>query len=52
MEYICSEEVRLESCIRWYVKLMIRYVWYLSSGDLLRVVDVHYKVDSLLLSDH
>lgn len=52
MESICSEEVRLESCIRWYVKLMIRYVWYLSSGDLLRVVDVHYKVDSLLLSDH
>lgn len=52
MESICSEEVRLESCIRCYVKLMIRYVWYLSSGDLLRVVDVHYKVDSLLLSDH
>ena len=51
MESICSEEVPRESCMFGCLKLTIRYVWYLSSGDLLRVVDVHYKVDSPLLSD-
>ena len=45
MESICLEEALLESCILGFIGMTVSYVWYLSSGDLLRVIDVHYKVD-------
>ena len=51
MESTCLEEVLLESCMTRFTRMTARYVWYLSSGDLLRVIDVHYKVDLLSLPD-
>ena len=43
--------VLLENCIISNSFILYRYIWYLSSGDLLRVIDAHYKVLAIELTD-
>ena len=49
--YTCLVVVLLENCIVSNSMLSYRYIWYLSSGDLLRVIDAHYKVLTIEFSD-